>query len=441
MSEPVAQPDASSRPYILVGFVGAALTAFAGVLPAGSVIFVEEPDVVRKRAVAEKVAGSPLVRGLIEWEHILPGKADEFYHLHRDLDPAAVIPMTEYSTPFAARLAERFGLPGAGYGASLVLRDKEVLRKVSRAAGVANPASVQAHSPADVLAFLRAHPGPAVLKPANRQASVGTQVLRDPAEVAAAWTACTVQDEGVFVPDRPMDVRMLVEEFVAGHEYSVEMLVRGGRKLFANVTGKKLFPGSRPVEAAHVVPADIEPALTDALVEQTVQVLAAAGFADGVVHCEWIVSGGVPFLVECAGRFAGDGIIDLIQRAYPVELNVAYFEVMSGREVSVALPERAASAAAVRFLDIEPGVVTDVRGLAEAEQAEGVYAACVDYEVGGEFQGLRSSWDRAGEVMVTAATPGEALRLAEAAAALIEIDCRPLSSADTPDPLLAGVSS
>ena len=419
--EQAAKSPADTRPVVLVGFVGAALTAFADVLPVGSVVFVEEPDVVRKRRARDLTAESPLVRSVIEWEHILPGKADEFFHAHRDLDPAAVVPMTEYATPFAARLAERYGLPGAGFGAATILRDKALLRMVTRAAGIHNPESASVQDPLEVLAFMNAHPGPIVLKPANRQASVGTQVVHDPSEIHQAWLNCVVHDEGVFVPDRAMETRMLAERFVTGHEFSVEMLVRDGRGLFANVTGKQLFPGTRPVELAHIVPADIGPELTELLGRETEHVLAAVGFHDGIVHCEWIVADGVPYLVECAGRFAGDGIIDLIQRAYPVELNVAYFSVMRGEPVEVELPKQAARAAAVRFLQVEPGVVREVRGLEKARSAEGVYTACVDYEVGATFAGLRSSWDRAGEVMVTADSPAEALRLAETAAAMIEI--------------------
>ncbi|OXM39040.1 biotin carboxylase, partial [Amycolatopsis thailandensis] len=117
-----------TRPVVLVGFVAAALgSSIKDFQPDGSVIFVEEPDVVRKRGARQTVAGSALVRELIEWEFHLPGKADEFYHVHRDLDPAAVVPLTEYATPFAARLAERYGLPGAGFGAAQILRDKAVL--------------------------------------------------------------------------------------------------------------------------------------------------------------------------------------------------------------------------------------------------------------------------------------------------------------------------
>jgi biotin carboxylase len=410
------------KPLVLVGFVGAALPSLAELQPAGSVIFVEEPDVVRKRQVRDKVAGSPLVRELIEWEFHLAGKADEFYNAHKDLDPAAIVPLVEYATPFAARLAERYGLPGASLGAAQILRDKALLRQVSRAAGIANPESARVDSPADVLAFMARHPGPVVLKPANRQASVGTQVLRHAAEVERAWADCIVQDEGIFVPDRPMQLRMLVERYVEGAEYSVEMLVQGGGALFVNVTGKRLFPGPRPVELAHVVPADIPSALAALLVSQTGRVVQAVGFRDGIVHCEWIVEGGVPYLVECAGRFAGDGIIELIQRAYPVELNRSYFAVMRGESLPGPMPLRAQRAAAVRFLSIEPGVVRSVEGVEDAARAPGVFMCDVTVAAGDHFAGLRSSWDRVGDVMVTADGPAEALRLAETAAGLIHID-------------------
>jgi biotin carboxylase len=425
MTSEQAQHPSAVRPLVLVGFVGVAMIGFAPIQPANSVIFVEEPDVIRKREVRDKVAGSTLVRDLIPWEFHLPGKADEFFHAHRDLNPSAVIALSEYGTTFAARLAERYGLPGATFGAAQILRDKALLRQVSRAAGIANPESTRVESAADVLAFMRAGTGPIVLKPANRQASVGTQVIHDPADVEQAWLNCMTQDEGVFVPDRPMELRMLAERFVDGTEYSVEMLVRDGTELFTNVTDKQLYPGPRPVELAHVVPADIDDDLWALLREQTLRVIDAAGFADGIVHCEWIVADGVPHLVECAGRLAGDGIIELIENSYPVELKRAYVAVMKGESLPEPLPTRAKAAAAARFLAIEPGVVADVRGVEAAEQAEGVVMCDVGIAPGDRFGGLRSSWDRVGDLVVKAGSPAEALRLAEAAAALIHIDVQP----------------
>ncbi|KOY59480.1 ATP-grasp domain-containing protein [Streptomyces sp. XY332] len=416
------QPGAASGPVLIVGFVGVTLAAIGEFQPDDSVIYIEEPDVVRKRHVHEQLDGVAFARGLIEWEYHLAGKADEFHNAHPDLAPVAVVPAIEYATPFAARLAERYGLPGAGLGAAQILRDKALLRQVSAAAGIANPASVRVEGPAGVRDFLRGLGGPVVLKPANRQAAVGTRVIHHPAEVEQAWADCLVQDEGVFVPDRPMELSMLAEQYVEGPEFSVEMLVRDGRALFVNVTGKQLFPGPHPVEMAHTVPADIPEDLAETLGAQTARVVRAVGFRDGIVHCEWIVSNGVPYLVECAGRLAGGGIVDTIQLAYPVQLMRSYYAVMKGEEPPAELPRRAKGGAAVRFLATGAGRVTAVHGVEAARQVDGVFLVAVTAGPGDRFTGLRHSWDRAGIVMATADSSTEALRRAEAAAAAVRID-------------------
>lgn len=413
---------AAPRPVILAGYSGLALFAYADLLPHGSVVMIEEPDIVERRRMREITAWSPLMREVLACETLVPGKADEFYLAHRDLDPAAILPMTEYAAPFAARLSERYGLPGAGYGAATVLRDKEVLRKVSRAAGIANPESVPVSGPAEVAELMARWNRPVVLKPANRQASLGTQVIRDAATVGAVWLECLVHDEGMNAPERGLELRMLCEQFIEGEEFSVEMLVQGGKGVFSNVTGKLLYPGPRPVEMGHIIPADISPELTALLAEQTQAVVDAAAFRDGMVHCEWIVSDGVPFIVECAGRPAGDGIIDMIRRAYPVDINQAFYDVMSGHEVSVELPAQAKGAASIRFISAEPGIVTEIRGVEQAQASEGVFYADTTVGVGDRVKEIHSSMDRPGFAAVTATTPAEAVRLAAAAAALIEIE-------------------
>ena len=412
---------AVQRPILVVGFVGVTLPMLGRFLPDDSVVYVDEPDVSRKRGLPEKVAEIPFVRNLIEWEYGLPGKADEFFHAHPDLRPLAVVPAVEYATPFVARLAERYGLPGAGLGAAELMRDKALLRQVTAAAGILNPASARVRDVADVRAFLHRHPGPVVLKPANRQASVGTQVVRDPEQLEAAWASCQVQDEGIFTPDRPFEPAMLAEQYVDGEEFSVEALVRDGQPLFANVTGKQLFPGPRPVERAHIVPADLDAARSRRLVAATEAVLAATGFRDGVVHCEWILSGERPYLVECAGRMPGDGIVDAIDRAWSVELLRAYYDLLAGRSPA-PLPDEPAGAAAVRFLLAGPGTVTGVQGVDEAAGSEGVFLAAVTAQPGDRLAELRSSWDRCGIVMAAGENPRQALRRADAAADLISLD-------------------
>ncbi|MGW5049563.1 ATP-grasp domain-containing protein [Actinokineospora sp. NPDC004072] len=415
----------TERPLLVVGFVTPVFRELAAAAPAGSVLVVEEPDVARKRDLAAKVAGNPAVAGLIPWAYGAAESAADFVAAHPDLDPVGVVPLVEYGTPFAARLAERYGLPGAGVAAADAMRDKALLREVTARAGIANPQSVTVRGPEEVTAFMAGLGGSAVvLKPANRQAAVGTQVIGDPAEVVAAWRACAEQDEGIFVPDRPMDRRMLAERCVAGQEFSVELLVRAGEAVFANVTGKQLYPGPRPVELTHIVPADIPADLADLLVERTGRVLAAVGFGTGIAHCEWIVEDGEPHLVECAGRIPGDGIMEVIDRAYGINLLLAYFALMKGEELP-PLPGEASGGAVVRFVEMEPGVIESIHGEADAREVDGVFLVDITVAPGHRFDRLRSSWDRAGLVMATADTAAEALRRAEKAAGLVRIQTRP----------------
>ncbi|RKE18367.1 ATP-grasp domain-containing protein [Streptomyces sp. TLI_171] len=412
----------AERPVLIVGYVAFAVPGIAAFQPADSVIYVEEPDVARKRHLAEALQQIDFARELIEWEYHLPGRADAFFAAHPDLDPVAVIPAVEYAVPFAARLAERYGLPGAGLGSAQLLRDKHQLRTVAAAAGIANPASEPVRSAAELTDFMTRNPGPVVLKPANRQASVGTRVLHGPAEVEQAWAQCCAQDEGVFVPDRPMELAMLAEQFVSGPEFSVELLVAGGRSVFANTTGKLLYPGPYPIESGHTVPAELPEEQRKSLVAETERLVAAVGFGDGVLHCEWILADGVPVLVECAGRLPGDSIPDLIEAAYPVRLLRSYFALMSGTPLG-PLPERAERATAARFLAPDgPGTVTAVHGMEQAAAAEGVQQAAIGIGPGHRTAGLRSSWDRVGIVTALADTPAEARRLADAAAALVRIE-------------------
>ncbi|MGW5049581.1 ATP-grasp domain-containing protein [Actinokineospora sp. NPDC004072] len=392
--------------------------------PPGSVVLVDEPDVIHKRGVAEAMAGVPMLRELVPWEYQMPAAADEFHAAHPDLAPAMVVPLLEYATPFAARLAERYGLPGAGFGAASVLRDKAQLRRVTRAAGIPNPPSRPVGSPDEVRAFMAEFPGPVVLKPANRQASVGTKVVSEVAEVEESWAQCVAQDEGALVPDRHVPLQMLVEGYLRGPEFSVELLVREGETLFANVTAKALFPGPRPVELGHTVPADIPDALAARLRAQTEAVLRAVGFGSGVVHCEWIAVDGEPHLVECAGRFPGDGIAEMIERAYPVPLAASYYAVMRGERPD-PLPTRARHTAAVRFLRLDPGEVTAVAGVEEAAAVPGVVRASLSVGVGDHVPELRSSWDRAGSVMALAATADDAVKAAEEALERIRVQVRP----------------
>jgi biotin carboxylase len=418
-----ARASDDDAPVLLVGFTLILSAALEAVLPAGSVIVLEEPDVLRKRDVATKAAAFGCIREVIPVEYQLPAAADRFAAAHPDLSASAVLPGLEYAVPFAARLAERFALPGAGFGAARLLRDKHLLRQVSAAAGIANPVSRPVADLAELAAFAAEHGFPVVLKPANRQGSLGVEVIRTVEQLPGAWRRAQDQDEGVMVPDRGFPVRMLAETFLDGPELSVEMFVRAGRPLFGNVTGKLVHPGTHPVELGHQVPAACGERDAYALVGATEALIRAIGFGTGIVHCEWILVDGRPHLVECAGRLPGDGIMDLIAAAYGFSPYRTLVRLLRGARVR--FPAGPRRGAAVWFLTAEPGCVARIDGVERAGALPGVFEVDMDVDVGATVSPVRSSGDRVGCVSAVGSDAVAALEAARFAATTIQVVTEP----------------
>lgn len=409
-----------SGPVLLVGYSRFLYLELSRFLPDGSVVIVEEPEGVRKGKVAE-VAEAPVCRELIVDEYLRPGGADSFFVRHATLNPALVLPGHDYAVPAAARLAERYGLPGAGLGAARILRDKRLMRVVADAAGIANPVSRPVASAAEVAAVWAATGGPLILKPANRQGAIGTRAIRHPGEIDDAWRECAddVTEAEYCLPEREVELRMLAEQLITGPEFSVEMLCRQGRRVFGNVTAKALYEGPRPVELGHFVPAQIPAELTGLLLAQTERLLTAVGFGTGMAHCEWIVQDGVPYLVECAGRIPGDFVPELIQGAYDFDLLRGYAELMRGGEPDC--PAEPVQAAVSWHGRAEPGVVVAIEGADEAAALPGVRSCRVLVKAGETVNALRSSFDRTAVVTAYHPSAERALRIAQGAIDTIKI--------------------
>ncbi|WP_124470909.1 ATP-grasp domain-containing protein [Burkholderia ubonensis] len=410
----------NNKKTIVVGYSAAALGSLQQLRPEGSVILIDEPDVIRKRHIDVEVKKYSVVDRLIPFEYQRKGAADIFFGEHRPENIVSVVPIQEYATPFAARLAERLNRPGASYGASLIMRDKHRLRAVSKAFGIHNPASKIVESFEEARAFMVAHGGSVIIKPANRQGSVGAVIVRNAADIEDAWGKSQTRDEGVMVPDRGFEQITLVEQFVEGREFSVEALVVDGCMIFSNVTQKELFEGAHPVESGHTVPATIDSDLTEQLVSNTGKVIEATGFRTGIVHCEWMHDGTDAYLIECAGRFAGDGIIDLIERAYRFDIVKAYHAIMRGEQLS-NLPVQAKKTAKVRFVGGKTGTVSEVRVDEAMLRKSGIAHFSVTVRAGDKTVEPSMSWQRLGSVTVEADTPDSAEQLISDAIAAINI--------------------
>ncbi|MEW2327137.1 ATP-grasp domain-containing protein [Micromonospora chersina] len=412
--------DLGREQLVVVGGSFGSLRWFDQELPPGSVVLVEEPDVIRRRGLERLAADLPMIARLVPAEYQTGFDADALLAREPGLATARlVLPGLEYAVGAAARLADRLGLPGAGVAAADVFSDKHRMRLLADATGLANPAYELVDDPARAAEFARAHGGRCVLKPTRRSGSLGVQLVTDPAEIAVRWAASATPPEPAEATERGLPTGVLVEELLVGSEHSVELLVAEGETIFANVTDKRIAGGRYPVETGHTVPSALPEPRQRALRDAAVRLAEAAGFRSGMLHSEWILVDGVPTLVECAARMPGDMITALVSIAYEVDFIEAYLRVLRGERPT--LPARPTGAAAVEFLVAPPGRVTGVDGRRDALRVPGVLDVQVEAKVGDHVPELLSSAHRSGHLLAWGATPTEAESAARKAAGEIRI--------------------
>jgi biotin carboxylase len=414
---------ASEESILLIGYSAEPLAGLAPLVPDGSVLVIEEPDVARRRELHAEVAGMPAVSRLAECPYQLAGALPAFLSGSGRRPVAAILPGIEYAVEAAASGAVQLGLPGAGTRAAGVFRNKHLLRHMAESAGIRSPRHALAGSPAAAKDFLAAVGGRCVLKPTGRQGSLGVQYVESPAEIEAGWAMTSHPVGGAVVPERGIPSEVLAEEAVTGPEFSVEMLISGQDACFANVTAKHVFPGRFPVEQGHDVPAPLPARDTELLAEATARLAEAAKMSDGILHAEWIMHDGEPVLVECAARIPGGRITQLISFAYDFSLIGAYLDVMLGN--APVVPAAALHGAAIRYLTAPPGVIAGITGADEAAGMPGVAEVHLQMRPGDTVRPLTVSGNRLGYVLVQADGTREAASTADAALARIHITTEP----------------
>jgi biotin carboxylase len=315
---------------------------------------------------------------------------EELYALIRDRfdggrGVAGITSSSEYFIATAAALAARFGRAGPDAASVRAARDKSHQREVLGAGGVAVPAFRRVGTAAEAALAGREIGFPVVVKPVDGSGSVGVRACADEDEVERHVAALLASGDGG---------RVLVEAFVEGAEFSVEVF--SGRVI--GITRKHLGRPPAFVEAGHdypaVVPAEVARALVDAVTRGT----ELLGLGWGPLHWELRMRGGTAVPMEVNPRLAGGFIPELVRQAEGIDLIRETLRLVVGETPDVeALRRRHAS---IRFLFApSAGQLAAVRGMDEARSADGVVDVTLYRKVGDEMEIHDDFRDRIGHVI------------------------------------------
>ena len=340
--------------------------------------------------------------------------------LSQPTDLAGITTTSEFFLPAVAGLAERLGLPGNPPEAVRTCRDKAAVRRALEDAGIPQPAWATASAVDQTDAALARTGLPCVVKPVDDSGSNNVRICHDPAEAREAVSA--VLAVRVNTRGQPTAGLALIEEYVPGPEFSVEMFSTDGQAHCVGVTRKTVGPPPYCVETGHLHPAGLPPHEEAALVETTRAVLKALGVLTGPTHTEIKLGPAGPALIEVNCRLAGGMIPDLIRRARGVDLLEQQLRCAVGErpELGPAPGSSAVGWAGIRFLTADrPGTLRELAGLDRALEVPGVVQATATARPGVRVDVPRNAYDRLGFVIAAGQSPDVVTQALETAGRLV----------------------
>ncbi|MDR1264720.1 MAG: ATP-grasp domain-containing protein [Propionibacteriaceae bacterium] len=320
----------------------------------------------------------------------------------------ALIAATDYVLLATAEAAERLGLGGMSPETAALVRNKDLARLRYRDRGVPGAAFATVVDEAGALAAAALIGYPVVLKPTNAASSQNVFFVAGPDDMTRIFPQMRgFTTSYLGFPVRP---EYLVEEYLDGPEFSVEIFVANGRTVFAEVTEKLTSPLPYFVEVGHVFPTSALIGEKAPMIALAARALEAVGLTDGPAHVELKQTAAGPRIVEVNGRPGGDQISSvLMPAAYGINPFRQAISSALGRPLDFTVHE--AASCAIGFICAEHGGEFEtITGLTDVLGDESVIRSVVEAQPGDGVRVPQSSDDRLGHIIVRQASPSQAKR-------------------------------
>ena len=232
---------------------------------------------------------------------------------------------SDVAAPTVAFVAEKMGLVGNSYEASLKANNKWLMRQSFSSAGVVCPQFICVKGEICDIAFVQSSMSlPLIVKPSDRSGSLAVNKITDWAQLPSA-----IQE----AQSASFKNEAMVEEFIEGREISVEFISYQGKHYPLQITDKVTTGAPHFVELEHHQPSTLSDAMYTNVYGITERALRALGITNGASHAEYkITDDGRVYIIEIGARMGGDFI-----GSHLVQLSTGYDYLRGVIEVSLGI--------------------------------------------------------------------------------------------------------
>lgn len=352
------------------------------------------------KAPGFNVADKAICADIVNEETMLKIARDE----HVD---GVIHPCSEVSMAVMGRINDELGLSGISREQAICATNKHLMRKAFEKGNAPSPKSILAQDAEDAWSRLQSEfDTDAILKPSRNSGSRGiAKVSRN-------------MDKGDFIRaydealSESRDHSVLIEQFIEGPEFSIEMIVWQGEIHVLTVTDKKTTGAPHFVELGHNQPSCFSATDVETLKAAAVAGVRALGVNNCACHAEAKLMNGKAYLMEVGARLGGDFIsTELTHLSTGIDMVAAAIDVALGVEPDLSAKEEP-KGVCIRYFCPKPGKLVSISNT-EVLNNPHVYLWEIYPKEGDVIPAVTSSLCRSGHVIVTEKTPQKAIELAE----------------------------
>ncbi len=221
-------------------------------------------------------------------------------------DPVGILNCHEQTSVAASEVATLIGVAPSTTASARILRDKRLMKEAWTSAGVPTPLSTQVTSIKDLAG--RSHRFPVIVKPVSGAASAGVRIVDNEDELSRAVKKVLRFNRGTLEKEGLQASGALIEDYVDGPEYAVDLIWHDTRPVRAAICSKGSPEGPTFPDRLYYMDPKLDAATARLLLDTAALAGRAAGVCSGATHTEMRVSAdGTAWVIESALRPGASG--------------------------------------------------------------------------------------------------------------------------------------
>lgn len=253
---------------------------------------------------------------------------------------------------------------------------------------------------------------PYIIKPTDNSGSRGVALVTESSDPFDAYNYSKASA-------RAGDV--LIEEYMQGHEVSVECFAYEKEIHVLQITDKITTGPPHFVEMGHSQPSLLPTEMQEKIKNVAKSACKAIGISYGPAHVEIIVTKSGPKMIELGARMGGDCITShLVPLSTGIDMVGATIAQACGEKFDLA--PKHIKGSAIRYIKANKGRIKSITGIDKAMAILGVKEVIITKSLGESLYGINSSTDRVGYIISQAENSDKAIDICNKALEEITIE-------------------